>query len=85
MTTPIISTDTASTAAVDSTLNVSALASWKSAAACACMAAGIIGTGHLVVHPNYSVCRHRTSGGAVEEYPWTSLATTTWNRTCSIP
>ena len=52
MTTRIIATATATTAAVNSTRRLSALADWRSDAADSCMAARIIGTGRPVVHPN---------------------------------
>jgi hypothetical protein len=51
MTTLIMATATAPRAAVDSTFRSSALASWWSDAASACMAARIIGTGRPDVHP----------------------------------
>ncbi len=51
MTTPIIDTDTATTAARDSTPRVGALAGRRSDAVWSCMAARIIGTGRPGVHP----------------------------------
>jgi hypothetical protein len=59
MTMLIMDTATTPTVAVDGTLRSSALASWWSDAAGACMAAGIIGTGRPVVHPS---CRDQVHG-----------------------
>ena len=62
MTMPIIDTVTATTAAADSPLRTSVLAEGWSNAACACMAARIIGTGRPVVQLCFRPARDASGG-----------------------